>query len=235
VLDVTDLHVWYGKAEAVKGASFHVAEGEIIGLLGPNGAGKSTTLRTISGLVSSYTGRIVFQGRELTCLKSYQIARLGLIHAPEGRKLFSRLTVEENLRTGAYASPIKAATSMSEVFELFPRLAERRHQLAGTLSGGEQQMLNVGRALMASPRLLMLDEPSWGLAPLVVKEIGRSIVEINRRRGLTILLVEQNARLALATSQRAYVMENGRIVISGASADLKKDRHVTEAYVGGAV
>jgi branched-chain amino acid transport system ATP-binding protein len=233
VLDVADLRVWYHKAEAVKGVSFQVAEGEIVGMLGSNGAGKSTTLRAISGLISNCSGRIVFRGRALSGLEPHEIARHGLIHAPEGRRLFPRLTVEENLRVGAYVSRADFAASIAEVFELFPRLEERRQQFAGTMSGGEQQMLNIGRALMAAPGLLMLDEPSWGLAPLVVKEIGRSIVEINRRRGLTILLVEQNARLALAISRRAYVMENGRITVSGLAEDLKKNPLVTEAYVGG--
>jgi branched-chain amino acid transport system ATP-binding protein len=235
VLDVEDLRVWYHKAEAVKGVSLNVAEGEIVGMLGPNGAGKSTTLRAISGLVAKCSGRIVFRGSVISGLEPHAIAKLGLIHALEGRRLFPRLTVEENLRAGAYASRENFATSIAEVFDLFPRLKERRQQFAGTLSGGEQQMLNIGRALMAAPRLLMLDEPSWGLAPLVVKEIGRSIVEINRRRGLTILLVEQNARLALAISRRAYVMENGRIAVSGPAENLRRNPQVTEAYVGGAV
>jgi branched-chain amino acid transport system ATP-binding protein len=234
VLGVEDLRVWYHKAEAVKGLSFQVAEGEIVGMLGPNGAGKSTTLRAISGLVAKCSGRIVFRERMISGLEPHEIARLGLIHALEGRRLFPRLTVEENLRAGAYASREDFSASIAEVFELFPRLKERRQQFAGTLSGGEQQMLNIGRALMAAPRLLMLDEPSWGLAPLIVKEIGRSIVEINRRRGLTILLVEQNARLALAISRRAYVMENGRITVSGPAEDLRRNPQVTEAYVGGA-
>jgi branched-chain amino acid transport system ATP-binding protein len=234
VLEVEDLRVWYHKAEAVKGVSFTITEGEIVGMLGPNGAGKSSTLRAISGLVAKYSGRMVFCGRVISGLEPHEIARLGLIHALEGRRLFPRLTVEENLRAGAYVSRADFAASIAEVFDLFPRLKERRQQFAGTMSGGEQQMLNIGRALMAAPRLLMLDEPSWGLAPLVVKEIGRSIVEINRRRGLTILLVEQNARLALAISQRAYVMETGRITVSGPAESLRKNPQVTEAYVGGA-
>lgn len=233
MLEVEDLRVWYHKAEAVKGVSFTITEGEIVGMLGPNGAGKSTTLRAISGLVAKYSGRMVFCGRVISGLEPHAIARLGLIHALEGRRLFPRLTVEENLRAGAYISRADFAASIAEVFDLFPRLKERRQQFAGTMSGGEQQMLNIGRALMAAPRLLMLDEPSWGLAPLVVKEIGRSIVEINRRRGLTILLVEQNARLALAISRRAYVMETGRITVSGLAEDLRKNPQVTEAYVGG--
>jgi branched-chain amino acid transport system ATP-binding protein len=232
VLDVEDLRAWHHKAEAVKGVSFEVAQGEIVGMLGPNGAGKTTTLRAISGLVAKCAGRIVFCGRVISGLEPHEIAKLGLIHALEGRRLFSRLTVEENLRAGAYASRANFATSIAEVFDLFPRLRERRQQLAGTMSGGEQQMLNIGRALMAAPRLLMMDEPSWGLAPLVVKEIGRSIIEINRRRGLTILLVEQNARLALAISRRAYVMENGRITLNGPAEDLRRNPQLTEAYVG---
>jgi branched-chain amino acid transport system ATP-binding protein len=233
VLDVEDLRVWYNKAEAVKGISFSVAEGEIVGMLGPNGAGKTTTLRAISGLVAKCSGRMAFCGHVISGLEPHQIAKLGLIHALEGRRLFPRLTVEENLRAGAYCSRANFLDSIAEVFDLFPRLKERRQQFAGTMSGGEQQMLNIGRALMAAPRILMLDEPSWGLAPLVVKEIGRSIVEINRRRGLTILLVEQNARLALAISRRAYVMENGRITVSGRAEDLRRNPQVTEAYVGG--
>jgi branched-chain amino acid transport system ATP-binding protein len=234
VLEVENLRVWYHKAEAVKGISFRVAEGEIVGMLGPNGAGKSTTLRAISGLVAKCSGCIVFRERMICGLEPHAIARLGLIHALEGRRLFPRLTVQENLRAGAYASRENFAASIVEVFDLFPRLKERRTQLAGTMSGGEQQMLNIGRALMAAPRLLMLDEPSWGLAPRVVKEIGRAIVEINRRRGLTILLVEQNARLAMAISRRAYVMENGRIAVSGPAEDLRRNPQVMEAYVGGA-
>ena len=234
MLEVEDLRVGYHKAEAVKGVSLKVGEGEIVGMLGPNGAGKSTTLRAISGLVPKYSGRMVFCGRVISGLEPHEIARLGLIHALEGRRLFPRLTVEENLRAGAYVSRADFAASIAEVFDLFPRLKERRQQFAGTMSGGEQQMLNIGRALMAAPRLLMLDEPSWGLAPLVVKEIARSIVEINRRRGLTILLVEQNARLALAISRRAYVMETGRITVSGPAESLRKNPQVTEAYVGGA-
>ncbi len=233
MLEVEDLRVWYHKAEAVKGVSFSVTEGEIVGMLGPNGAGKSTTLRAISGLVAKCSGRVVLCGRVISGLEPHKIARLGLIHALEGRRLFPRLTVEENLRAGAYMGRGNFAASIAEVFDLFPRLKERRRQLAGTMSGGEQQMLNIARALMAAPRLLMLDEPSWGLAPLVVKEIGRSIVELNRRRGLTILLVEQNARLALAISRRAYVVENGRITVSGPAENLRKNPQVTEAYVGG--
>jgi branched-chain amino acid transport system ATP-binding protein len=233
MLDVADLRVRYGKVEAVKGVSLHVADNEIVGIIGPNGAGKSSTLRAISGLIADAEGTIAFRGHELIGCKPHTIVRLGLIHAPEGRRLFPRLSVEENLRVGAYARHGRADASMREIVDLFPRLAERRRQLAGTLSGGEQQMLNIGRALMAAPRLLMLDEPSFGLAPMVVKEIGRAIVEINRRRRLTILLVEQNAKLALSVSQRAYVMENGRIALSGASAELMLSAAVTEAYVGG--
>jgi len=233
MLDVADLRVRYGKVEAVKGVSLHVAENEIVGIIGPNGAGKSSTLRAISGLLAGVEGGIAFRGQDLIGRKPHTIVRLGLIHAPEGRRLFPRLSVEENLRVGAYACHGALEATMREVVDLFPRLAERRRQLAGTLSGGEQQMLSIGRALMAGPRLLMLDEPSFGLAPMVVKEIGRAVVEINRRRGLTILLVEQNARLALSISQRAYVMENGRIALSGDSAELMLSAHVTDAYVGG--
>jgi branched-chain amino acid transport system ATP-binding protein len=235
MLDVIDLKVRYGKADAVKGVTFDVAEGEIVGIIGPNGAGKSSTLRAVSGLVSVAEGQVVYGGEQIGGLKPHVISRRGLIHAPEGRRLFPRLTVEENLKVGAYSSKRKTTTSMSEVFDLFPRLAERRRQLAATLSGGEQQMLNIGRALMASPIFLMLDEPSWGLAPLVVKEIGRAILKINQSRKLSILLVEQNARLALNLSTRAYVMENGRIALSGASAELRKNPHVIEAYVGGSI
>jgi branched-chain amino acid transport system ATP-binding protein len=235
VLEVSGLRVRYGKAEAIRDISFRVSEGEIVGVVGPNGAGKSTMLRAISGLIPDFEGSIRFCGEELAGKRPHVITRLGLIHAPEGRRLFPRMTVEDNLRAGAYASdrPFKAA--LEDVFDLFPRLAERRSQFAGTLSGGEQQMVNIGRALMASPRLLMLDEPSWGLAPLIIKEIGRVILEISQRRMLTILLVEQNARLALTCSTRAYVVENGRIALSGTSEQLKANKHVAEVYVGGAV
>jgi branched-chain amino acid transport system ATP-binding protein len=228
------MRIWYGKVEAVKGVSLHVDAGEIVGVIGPNGAGKSSTLRAISGLVQGVEGRITFNGRELIGRPPHEIARLGLIHAPEGRRLFPRLTVEENLRVGAFARAGGLEGPLREVVELFPRLAERRGQRAETLSGGEQQMLSIGRALMAGPQLLMLDEPSFGLAPRVVREVGRAVVEINRRRGLTILLVEQNARLALGISRRVYVMESGRISISGWSTELLQNPQVTDAYVGGA-
>lgn len=234
MLELVDVRVRYGKVEAVKGVSLRVDEREIVAIIGPNGAGKSSTLRAISGLLAGIDGRIAFRDKDLRGSRPHNIVRLGLTLAPEGRRLFPRLTVEENLRVGAYVrTRAELTASMREVLQLFPRLDERRRQLAGTLSGGEQQMLNIGRALMARPQLLMLDEPSFGLAPMIVKEIGSAIVEINRTRATTILVVEQNARLALGISNRAYVMENGLIAVTGTSAELMRSEHVVDAYLGG--
>ena len=234
ILEVQDLHVYYGHVHALKGVSFHVRPGEIVALLGANGAGKSTTLRAISGLVRPRHGDIRWQGRSLRNVPAHAIVGLGVSHAPEGRKVFSTLTVEENLNLGAYVrrgDREYVARSKERVFALFPRLAERRHQLAGTLSGGEQQMLAIGRALMSSPRLLLLDEPSLGLAPLLVRAIFQTIREINQQ-GVTILLVEQNVRAALQLAHRAYVLGTGRLALEGPAEELRRDPRVRKAYLG---
>ena len=235
MLEVTGLEVRYGSVTAVKGVSLEVAEGEVVAIIGPNGAGKTSTLRAITGLVPSAGGRVVFRGTDVSRWKAHRIVTLGLGHAPEGRRLFPQMTVMENLRMGAYRRrvPSEIGRTLVQVEELFPRLAERRTQLAGTLSGGEQQMLAIGRALMAEPRLLVLDEPSFGLAPLIVREIGRIVRTINRERGVSVLLVEQNARMALGIAARAYVMETGRVALSGPSATLAESPHVKAAYLGG--
>jgi len=234
LLVLENVHTYYGNVHALKGISLTVEEGEIVTLIGANGAGKTTTLRTISGLIKPKEGRIIFDGQELNKIPAHKIVYMGISHAPEGRKIFPTLTVEENLLLGAYSlgNDRKAIEANKErVFALFPRLAERRKQLAGTLSGGEQQMLAIGRALMSRPRLLLLDEPSLGLAPMLVKAIFETIKEINRQ-GVTILLVEQNARAALKLAQRAYVLETGRIVLSGPCQELIKDERVRKAYLG---
>jgi branched-chain amino acid transport system ATP-binding protein len=235
VLEVTGLEVRYGNVTAVKGISLEVAEGEVVAIIGPNGAGKTSTLRAITGLVPSAGGRVVFRGTDVSRWKAHRIVTLGLGHAPEGRRLFPQMTVMENLRMGAYRRrvPSEIGRTLAQVEELFPRLAERRTQVAGTLSGGEQQMLAIGRALMAEPRLLVLDEPSFGLAPMIVREIGRIVRSINRERGVSVLLVEQNARMALGIAARAYVMETGRVALSGLSATLAESPHVKAAYLGG--
>ena len=235
MLEVTGLEVRYGNVTAVKGISLEVAEGEVVAIIGPNGAGKTSTLRAITGLVPTAGGRVVFRGTDVSRWKAHRIVTLGLGHAPEGRRLFPQMTVMENLRMGAYRrrGPAEIGRTLAQVEELFPRLAERRAQLAGTLSGGEQQMLAIGRALMAEPRLLVLDEPSFGLAPMIVREIGRIVRSINRERGVSVLLVEQNARMALGIAGRAYVMETGRVALSGPSATLAESPHVKAAYLGG--
>jgi branched-chain amino acid transport system ATP-binding protein len=235
VLEVTGLEVRYGSVTAVKGISLEVAEGEVVAIIGPNGAGKTSTLRAITGLVPSAGGRVVFRGTDVSRWKAHRIVTLGLGHAPEGRRLFPQMSVMENLRMGAYRrrGPSEIGRTLAQVEELFPRLAERRTQLAGTLSGGEQQMLAIGRALMAEPRLLVLDEPSFGLAPMIVREIGRIVRLINHERGVSVLLVEQNARMALGIAARAYVMETGRVALSGLSATLAESPHVKAAYLGG--
>ncbi len=235
MLEVSDLEVRYGSVAAVKGISLGVAAREVVAIIGPNGAGKTSTLRAISGLVPSAAGRVCFEGTDISRWKAHRIVTLGLGHAPEGRRLFPRMTVHENLAMGAYRqrAPAGIRRMLGEVERLFPRLAERRRQLAGTLSGGEQQMLAIGRALMAEPRLLLLDEPSFGLAPMIVREIGRIIEAINRERGVSVLLVEQNARMALGIASRAYVMETGQVALSGPSAALAESPHVKAAYLGG--
>ena len=235
MLEVTGLEVRYGNVTAVKGISLEVGEGEVVAIIGPNGAGKTSTLRAITGLVPSAGGRVVFRGTDVSRWKAHRIVTLGLGHAPEGRRLFPQMTVMENLRMGAYRRrvPSEIGRTLAQVEELFPRLAERRTQVAGTLSGGEQQMLAIGRALMAEPRLLVLDEPSFGLAPMLVREIARIVHSINRERGVAVLLVEQNARMALGIAARAYVMETGRVALSGLSATLAESPHVKAAYLGG--
>jgi branched-chain amino acid transport system ATP-binding protein len=232
MLEVRDLLVSYGEIRAVKGISLSVAAGEIVALLGANGAGKTTTLKTVSGLLAPRAGEIRLDGESLRGMPPHLIVRKGIAHVPEGRHVFNRLTVYENLEMGAYArSDAGVAADLDRVFALFPRLWERRRQRAGTLSGGEQQMLAIGRALMANPRLLLLDEPSMGLAPVLVEQIFETIQSINRQ-GTTVLLVEQNAALALEVATRAYVLETGTIVLSGAAADLVRHEDVRRAYLG---
>src|SRR5882762_10351147 len=219
MLQVSDLHVSYGAISALAGISFKIEQGSIVTLIGGNGAGKTTTLRTISGLLRAKTGKIEFLGEDISALPAHKIVARGLCHVPEGRMIFSNLTVEENLAMGAYLQTDAAlnARNREYAFSIFPRLKERLKQTAGTLSGGEQQMLAIGRALMSNPKFLMLDEPSLGIAPRLVKLIFEKIVEINRTHGITILLVEQNANLALEVSRHAYVLETGRIVMEGES------------------
>ncbi|MQL51695.1 ATP-binding cassette domain-containing protein [Desulfofundulus thermobenzoicus] len=233
MLEVKDLCVAYGVIEALKGISFSVEEGEVVSLIGANGAGKSTTLRTISGLLRPKRGQIKYRGKEISKLPPYKVVELGLTQVPEGRRVFSRMTVMENLEMGAYTcrSRGEVKAGLERVFARFPRLAERKNQLAGTLSGGEQQMLAMGRALMSRPELLLLDEPSMGLAPLLVREVFAIIKEINQT-GTTILLVEQNAHMALSISHRAYVLQTGEITISGPAGELMKNPEVKKAYLG---
>jgi branched-chain amino acid transport system ATP-binding protein len=232
VLVVEDLHVYYGEIHALKGVSLTVGTGEIVAVLGPNGAGKTTTVKTISGLLVPRRGTVTFDEAPLNGQAAHEIVYRGIAHVPEGRKIFNRLTVLENLGMGAYSrSDGGIADDMERVFALFPRLKERRIQVAGTLSGGEQQMLAIGRALMARPRLLLLDEPSMGLAPIVVEQIFETIVDINRR-GTTILLVEQNAAMALGIARRGYVLETGVIALTGTAAELAGNTDVRRAYLG---
>jgi branched-chain amino acid transport system ATP-binding protein len=234
LLKIENLHTYYGRVHALKGIQLEVKEGEIVTLIGANGAGKTTTLRTISGLIRPQEGQIEFDGQVINSIPAHRIVELGISHAPEGRQIFSTLTVTENLNMGAYSlgGDRKAIEeNRRRVFSLFPRLEERKRQLGGTLSGGEQQMLTIGRALMAHPRLLLLDEPSLGLAPLLVKTIFETIREINAR-GVTVLLVEQNARAALKTAHRGYVLETGREVLTGSAEELLRDERVRKAYLG---
>ncbi len=238
LLEIDDLHVRYGAITAVRGISLRVAKGEIVALLGSNGAGKTTTLRAIAGLLQPAAGRIVFGGTDVCTVPAHAIVERGLAHCPEGRKIFATMTVEENLELGAYArrrDNLSAYLSEGKerAFRLFPILAERRRQLAGTLSGGEQQMLAIGRALMSRPTLLALDEPSMGLAPIVVKTIFRTIRELNDE-GVTVLLVEQNARAALRLADRAYVLETGRITTEGTAQELASDELLRASYLGSA-
>jgi len=235
MLEINDLAVNYGSISALHGISLKVERGTIVTLVGANGAGKTTTLRTISGVVKAKSGTITFEGQEITNEPPHRIVARGLAQSPEGRMVFANLTVMENLRMGAYLRNDKAgmAKDLDYIFGIFPRLKEREKQTAGTLSGGEQQMLAIGRALMSKPKCLMLDEPSLGIAPLLVKTIFEKIVEINRELGLTILLVEQNANLALEVSHYGYVLETGRIILEDKSAALRENEEVRAAYLGG--
>jgi branched-chain amino acid transport system ATP-binding protein len=236
MLEIKDLHVCYGGISALQGISLKVERGKIVTLVGANGAGKSTTLRTVSGIVKPKSGSILFEGKEIGGLPAHKIVARGIAQSPEGRMVFSNLTVMENLRMGAYLRNDKAgiATDLDYVFGVFPRLKEREKQTAGTLSGGEQQMLAIGRALMSKPKFLMLDEPSLGIAPLLTKTIFEKIVEINKTLGITILLVEQNANLALEVSDYGYVLETGRIILEDTTDALRKNEKVRESYLGGA-
>ena len=233
LLKVENINVYYGAIHAIKDVSFEVNEGEIVTLIGANGAGKSTTLQTISGLLRSRTGSITFLDKNISNVPADKLVSHGLAQVPEGRRVFLQMTVEENLEMGAYTRPkSEVEPHLERVYELFPRMKERRKQTAGTLSGGEQQMLAMGRALMSSPRLMMLDEPSMGLAPILVEQIFDIIKELHRA-GTTILLVEQNAQMALSVADRGYVLETGRIVTTGAGRDLLNDKAVKAAYLGG--
>ncbi|MBE7007624.1 MAG: ABC transporter ATP-binding protein [Ruminococcaceae bacterium] len=233
LLNVSDINVYYGAIHAIKGVSFHVEGGEIVTLIGANGAGKSTTLQTVSGLLHSKTGSITFEGKSIAGVPAHKLVERGLAHVPEGRRIFLQMTVEENLEMGAFTQPnADTPESLERVFEQFPRLKERRRQIAGTLSGGEQQMLAMGRALMSKPKLLMLDEPSMGLAPILVEQIF-DIIRSLHKAGTTILLVEQNAQMALSVADRAYVLETGRITLSGTGAELARSDEVKKAYLGG--
>ena len=232
ILKIDDINVFYGSIHAIKGISLEVNEGEIVTLIGANGAGKTTTLHTVSGLLRPRTGSISFCGEDITRIPAHKLVERGLAHCPEGRRVFLQMTVQENLDMGAYIRRDDFSASLEEVYELFPRLKERRKQVAGTLSGGEQQMLAMGRALMSKPKLLMLDEPSMGLAPILVEQIF-DIIKNLHAVGTTILLVEQNAQAALSIADRAYVLETGKITLSGTGAELSKSDEVRKAYLGG--
>ncbi|MCR5618672.1 MAG: ABC transporter ATP-binding protein [Lachnospiraceae bacterium] len=233
VLKVENLHVYYSSIHAIKGVSFEVAEGEIVTLIGANGAGKSTTLNTVGGLLKPREGSIEFEGRSILGVAPHKVVNEGMALCPEGRRVFAQLSVKENLEMGAYTRPAsEISETLEKVYEHFPRLKERQSQMAGTLSGGEQQMLAMGRALMSKPKLMMLDEPSMGLAPILVDQIFE-IIEALNKAGTTILLVEQNAQMALSIADRAYVLETGRIVNTGTGKDLLNDDSVKKAYLGG--
>lgn len=233
ILKVDDINVYYGAIHAIKGISFEVNEGEVVTLIGANGAGKSTILKTVAGLLSSRTGSVQFMGKDLGGIPAHKIVPMGLALVPEGRQIFLQMTVEENLQMGAFTRPASEYDeSIADVYQRFPRLKERQNQIAGTLSGGEQQMLAMGRALMSKPSLLMLDEPSMGLAPILVEQIFDIVRELNQH-GTTILLVEQNANMALSVAHRGYVLETGKIVATGTGAELLEDEAVKKAYLGG--
>lgn len=233
MLTVTDLQVYYGVIQAIKGISFSVNQGEVIALIGANGAGKTTTLHTMTGLIQPRAGKIEFEGKDITKMPAHKIVSLGMAHVPEGRRIFQQLTVLDNLKLGAYTrkDKKKIADTLEMVYRRFPRLEERKKQIAGTLSGGEQQMLAMGRALMSEPKIIVMDEPSMGLSPLFVTEIFDIIREISEG-GTTVLLVEQNAKKALSIADRAYVLETGKIVLSGNAQDLMNDDSVKKAYLG---
>lgn len=233
MLEVKDLQVFYGMIQAIKGISFEVNEGETVALIGANGAGKTTTLHTITGLLSPKKGSVVFEGKEITKVPAHKIVSLGMAHVPEGRRVFAQLSVYQNLKMGAYTRKDKAEIDemLETVYKRFPRLKERQNQMAGTLSGGEQQMLAMGRALMSKPKIVLLDEPSMGLSPILVNEIFDIIQSLNKA-GTTVLLVEQNAKKALSIADRAYVLETGKIVKSGKASDLLNDDSIKKAYLG---
>lgn len=234
MLNVDNLKVSYGAINALKGVNFHLDEGEIVALIGANGAGKSTILNTISGILRPDSGSIFYQDQDLTLISTSQIVDFGIVQVPEGRKIFTRMTVYENLEMGAYSikENDRIKKNLARVFTIFPRLKERQKQMGGTLSGGEQQMLAIGRALMADPQLLLMDEPSMGLAPMLVEQIFEIIFEINQQ-GVSILLVEQNANMALSIADRAYVLETGKVALSGNADELMKNPLVKESYLGG--
>lgn len=232
MLEVNGINVYYGLIHALHDVSFHVDEGEVVALIGANGAGKTTTLHTVSGLLTAKTGSVIFEGKDITKKPGHSIVKLGMGHVPEGRRVFAGLSVAENLRMGAYTRPkTEIAASLEEVFEWFPRLEERKNQAAGTLSGGEQQMLAMGRAMMSKPRILLLDEPSMGLSPLFVGEVFKIIEKVSAA-GTTVLLVEQNAKRALSIADRAYVLETGNIIMEGKADQLLNDDSIKKAYLG---
>lgn len=233
MLEIKDLEVYYGMIQAIKGISFEVNEGEVIALIGANGAGKTTTLQTITGMLQAKKGHIIFEGQDITKIPGHKIVSMGMAHVPEGRRVFAQLSVLENLKMGAYTRKDKAeiAESLQKVYKSFPRLEERKNQPAGTLSGGEQQMLAMGRALMSKPRIILMDEPSMGLSPIFVEEIFNIIKEISAS-GTTVLLVEQNAKKALSIADRAYVLETGKIVLDGDAKELMNNDQIKKAYLG---
>ena len=233
MLEVKDLEVYYGVIQAIKGISFHVDKGEVIALIGANGAGKTTTLHTVTGLISPKNGHVLFEGKDITKIPAHKIVSMGMAHVPEGRRVFAELSVYENLKMGAYTRKDKneIEESLKNVYKRFPRLEERKNQMAGTLSGGEQQMLAMGRALMSKPKIILMDEPSMGLSPIMVNEIFDIIRSVSES-GTTVLLVEQNAKKALSIAHRAYVLETGKIVLEGKAKDLLEDDSIKKAYLG---
>ena len=234
LLEVKDLQVYYGVINALKGVSFEVNEGEVVALIGANGADKTTTLHTITGLLQAKSGSIIYDGKDITKVPPHKIVTMGMAHVPEGRRIFQQLSVIENLKLGAYTRSDKKeiAESLKRVYEHFPRLEERKNQVAGTLSGGEQQMLAMGRAMMSNPKIVVMDEPSMGLSPLLVKEVFK-IIEAMHKSGITVLLVEQNAKMALSIADRAYVLETGKIKLSGTGKELAESEDIKKAYLGG--